>query len=734
MTRHEQENFPAVTSSPLLLRAAPLALCAAMIAGYPTMSLAAETTATPVEAAAGAIFAQPSALPFQAPDFAHIADADYEPAILQGMAAQRAEIAVIADNSEPPTIENTLVAMERSGQFLTRAYGAFSAMVGANTNDRLDAVEAELSPKLAAHGDAIYLDSKLFARVKALYDKRAELPSGGEEARLLEVTYQRFVNEGAQLSDKDKLALSAINEQLSSLGTAFSQKLTEASKQAALVVASRAELAGLSDAEIEAAAAEAKTRGAEGQFVLTLVNTTQQPQLARLTNRETRRRLYEASVTRTTRGDANDTTATIARLAELRAEKARLLGYPDYASYAMYDRMVKEPVKALEFMEQMVPAVARKQAAEAEELNAAIRAEGGKFSVQPWDWDFYSEKVRSAKYDLDDAQVRPYFEISRVLEDGVFYAANLVYGLTFQKRSDIPVYHPDVSVYTVLDADGSELGLFYFDPYARPNKQGGAWMGNFVEQSRLIGTKPVIYNVLNIPKPAEGQPALVSFDDMITMFHEFGHGLHGLFASQTYPSISGTNTARDFVEFPSQFNENFATQPQILGHFARHWQTGEPIPAELMAKIDRARKFNQGYALGEVLTAALLDMKWHALKPGRLKNAARFERQALDSLGLRIDLVPPRYHSSYFRHIWDNGYAAGYYSYLWTEMIAHDAFAFMLDGGHGVTREGGDLFRQKILSRGNTMDYAAMYQAYAGRQPRIDAMLDARGLVEEGAK
>jgi peptidyl-dipeptidase Dcp len=715
-----------VTASRLFLSAAAIAL----LAGYPAMSLATDSAASPLQLPGP--FAQPSTLPFLAPDFARISDADYQPAIEQGMAIQLAEIAAIAANPQAPTIDNTLVAMERSGQFLTRAYGAFAAMVGANTNDTLDAVEAALSPKLAAHGDAIYLDTTLFARVKALYDQRTGLPPGSEEARLLEVTYQRFINEGAQLSDLDKVRLKAINEQLSSLGTTFSQKLTEASKQAALVVASKAELTGLSDAEIEAAAAEAKTRGLDGKYVLTLVNTTQQPQLARLTNRDTRRRLYEASVTRTTRGDANDTSATIARLAELRAEKAKLLGYPDYASYAMYDRMVKDPDKALEFMVQMVPAVARKQTAEAEELNAAIRAEGGDFTVQPWDWDFYSEKVRKAKYDFDDAQVRPYFEVTRVLEDGVFHAANLVYGLAFQKRSDIPVYHPDVSVYTVLDADGSELGLYYFDPFARPNKQGGAWMGNFVEQSRLMGTKPVIYNVLNIPRPGEGQPALVSFDDMITMFHEMGHGLHGLFANQTYPSISGTNTARDFVEFPSQFNENFATQPQILGHFARHWQTGEPIPADLMAKLDRARKYNQGYALGEVLTAALLDMKWHALKPGKLRNADRFEQRALDSLGLRTDLVPPRYHSSYFRHIWDNGYAAGYYSYLWTEMIAHDAFAFMLDGGHGVTREGGDLFRKAILSRGNTMDYAAMYQAYAGREPKIDAMLDARGLVEEG--
>lgn len=722
------------------------ATSALAIASVPAMSIAAEKPAakavtkaaklTPAKAAPyTGPFAEKSPLPFEAPDFSKIRDSDYEPAIAAGMAAHQAEIAAIANNPAAPTVDNTLVAMERSGQLLSRALSAFFAVVGANTNDTLDAVEKAVSPKLAAHTDEIYLNTALFGRVKALYDNRAALGLTGEQARLLETTYERFVNAGAQLNDADKATLKSLNEQLSSLGTEFSQKLTQASKDAALVVDTREELDGLSEAEIAAAAADARDRKLPGKYVLTLVNTTQQPQLASLTNRETRRRLYEASVNRTSRGDANDTRAIIAKMAELRATKAALLGYPDYATSVMYDRMVKTPAEALDFMARLVTPLADKQLVEANELDQAIADAGGDFSVRPWDWDFYSEKVRKAKYDLDQAQVKPYFEVTRVLEDGVFYAANLMYGLSFEKRTDLPVYHPDVTVYTVRDKDGGDLGLFYFDPFARPNKQGGAWMGNFVEQSRLMGTRPVIYNVLNIPKAKDGEPQLVSWDDVITMFHEFGHGLHGLFADQEYPSLSGTNTARDFVEFPSQFNENFATQPVVLAHYAKHYQTGETIPPALMDKIAKAKNFNQGYALGEVVAAALLDMNWHMLKAGQtVPDAQAFEKRALDSLALRTNLVPPRYHSTYFRHIWDNGYAGGYYSYLWTEMIAHDAFAYLMNDGGGLTRAAGDTFRAKVLSRGNTMDYAELYRAYAGRDPRIDAMVEARGLHADDGK
>ena len=726
-------SFVAIASAPVMSIAAENP--AAKASAKKSVKAAAKAAVPAPTAASAGPFAAQSTLPFQAPDFSKIKEADYEPAIAAGIIAHQAEITAIANNPAAPTFDNTLVAMERSGQVLNRALAAFFTLTGANTNDALDAVEKAVSPKLAAHSDAIVLNSALFARIKALYDSRATLGLTGEQARLLDTTYERFVAAGAQLNDADKTTLKSLNEQLSTLGTDFSQKLTQATKDAALVVDTREELAGLSDAEVAAAAKEAETRKLPGKFVLTLVNTTQQPQLATLTNRATRQRLYEASVRRTSRGDANDTRAIIAKMAGMRAQKAALLGYPDYATSVMYDRMVKTPTEALSFMGQLVTPLADKQLVEANELDQAIADAGGDFSVRPWDWDFYSEKVRKAKYDLDQAQVKPYFEVTRVLEQGVFYAANMMYGLTFEKRSDLPVYHPDVTVYTVRDKDGSDLALFYFDPYARPNKQGGAWMGNFVEQSRLMGTKPVIYNVLNIPKANAGEPQLVAWDDVITMFHEFGHGLHGIFADQEYPSLSGTNTARDFVEFPSQFNENFATQPSILAHYAKHYQTGETIPQALMDKITKAKNFNQGYALGEVVAAALLDMKWHALKSGEtVTDADAFEKRALDSFALRTNLVPPRYHSAYFRHIWDGGYGAGYYSYLWTEMIAHDAFGYLMDHGGGLTRAAGDNFRAKILSRGNTLDYAELYRAYAGRDPKIDAMVEARGLQANDGK
>lgn len=683
---------------------------------------------------AGHIFANPSALAFEAPDFSRIRDEDFQPAIEQGMAEHLKEIAAIAHDPAPPTIANTLDAMERSGRMLMRAYGVFSAMAGANTNPELDKVEQALAPVLAAHTDAILLDPLLFARIRALHDAHQKHPFEGEEARLLEVTYARFVQAGALLNEAQKTQLKSINGELSSLSAEFSQKLTAATEQAALVLDTAEELAGLTPAEIASATQEAETRKLPGKYVLNITNTTQQPQMTRLKNRQTRRKLYEASITRTSLGDEQDTHAIILRMAELRAQKAALLGRDDYASLAMHDRMLDSPAKAVTFMKQLVPAVARAQAAEAAELNAMIRADGKDFTVQPWDWDFYAEKLRKQQYDFDEAQTKPYFELTNVLERGAFYAARLLYGITFTRRDDLPVYHPDVRVYGVAEEDGTPLGLFYLDPFARSGKQGGAWMSNYVEQSHLLNTKPVVYNVLNIPQPSAGEPALLSHDEVITLFHEMGHALHGLFADQKYPTLSGTNTARDFVEFPSQFFENFATHPTILGHFAHHYETGAAMPAELMEKIRRAGQFNQGYALGEVLAGAMLDMRWHMRKPGfgadKAANPAdveAFEQAALAETGLRSDLVPPRYFSSYFRHIWDHGYAAGYYSYIWTEVIAHDAYAWLMDHGGGLSRAGGDLFRQKILSRGNIMDYAAMYQAYAGRQPGAEALIKARG-------
>ncbi|PZU79153.1 MAG: dipeptidyl carboxypeptidase II, partial [Sphingomonas sp.] len=609
-------------------------------------------------------FARPSTLPFQAPPFDRIKDTDYLPAIKAGMSEQRAEIARIAADRSTPTFDNTIAALERSGRLLERANNAFDGVNGANTNDVLQKTEEELAPLMAAHSDAINLDAKLFARVKALYDRRATLGLTPEQAMVLTETYQDMVRAGAQLSAADQQTLRTINGQLSTLETSFKQRLLAAAKAGALVVDDKAKLAGLSDAEIAAAAADAAARGLPGTYVLSLQNTTQQPLLATLTDRATREALFNASWTRAEKGDANDTRQTIAQIAQLRAQKAKLLGFASWADYKLADQMAKNPATALSFIRQIAAPVAVEQKREAGELQAQIRAEGGNFDLKPWDWDFYSEKLRKAKYDLNQDELKPYFEIDKVLNDGVFYAANQLYGLSFKKRTDLPVWHPDVSVYEVFEENGQPLGLMYFDYWKRDNKNGGAWMSNFVNQSKLLGTKPVIYNVGNFTKPAVGQPALITFDDVTTMFHEFGHALHGLFANQVYPSVSGTNTARDFVEFPSQFNEHWALDPKVLAHYAVDYRTGKPIPAALVDKIKRAGTFNSGYGFGEALAASQLDMSWHSLPADAPRqDADAFEAKALAASGLDTTDVPPRYRSSYFLHIWGNGYSAGYYAY-----------------------------------------------------------------------
>jgi peptidyl-dipeptidase Dcp len=678
------------------------------------------------------IFAEPSDLPFQAPDFSKIKESDYEPAIEQGITILLAEVDAIANNPEAPTFDNTFVALEKTGGMLTRVMYVFGALTSANTNDTLDAIDTRVSPKLAAMRDAITLNPKLFARVKTIYDNRASLNLAPDQLQVVELTYEGMVRNGALLSDADKTKLKDINGRLSTLQTDFGQKLTKGTKDAALVVNGKAGVAGLGAGEIAAAEKAAADRGlAKGSFVLPLQNTTQQPLLPSLTNRATRQALFEKSWNRSERGDATDTRGLILEIAALRAEKARLLGFENFAAYQLSDQMAKTPAAAITFLESFVPALGAAQKRDAGELNALIRKEGGKFTVTPADWDFYAEKLRKQKYDLDQNQVKPYLEITNVLENGVFYAANQLFGLTFKKRTDIPVYHPDVTVYTVYDADGSELALFYFDPWKRDNKSGGAWMSNFVDQNGLTGTKPVVFNVSNYTKPAPGQPALVTWDDANTMFHEFGHALHGMLSNQRYPSIAGTNTARDFVEFPSQWFENFMTEPKVLANFAKHYQTGAPMPATLVAKIEKASTFNQGYALGEVVSAALLDLKWHTLAPGeQVTNVNAYENAVFASLkakGLMIDQVPPRYRTSYFRHIWGGGYAAGYYAYSWTEMLHHDAYDWFKANG-GMTRKNGQHIRDTILSQGHARDYGVMYRNFAGRDPRVEPMLKARGL------
>lgn len=685
--------------------------------------------AAPAYAAAAGPFDAPSNLPYQAPRFDIIKDADYQPAFELGMRQQLAEMEAIANNKAEPTFENTIAAMERSGRMLERVNNAFFGVMQANTNPVLDEVQTTEAPKLAAHTDAIYLNEKLFARVKALYDRRASLKLDSEALQVLTLYYRQFVHAGANLSPKDKERLRAINKRNATLEASFQQKLVAAAKKGALVVDDKAQLKGLSEAEIAAAAEAAKSRGLKGKYVIPLQNTTQQPLLTSLEDRSVREKLFQQSWMRAEQNDANDTRAIISELAVLRAEKAKLLGYPNYAAYVLYDQMAQTPQAVDKFLSQLVGPTRAKAAEEAKLIQAAIDKEGKHFDLKPWDWQRYAEKVRKERYDVDENTLKPYFELNRVLNDGVFYAANRLYGITFKPRKDIPVYHPDVMVYEVFEQDGRPLGLMYFDYFKRDNKSGGAWMSNFVNQSKLNGTKPVIYNVANLPKPAPGQPALISFDDVTTMFHEFGHALHGLFANQTYPLVSGTNVARDFVEFPSQFNEHWALYPEVLKHYAVNYKTGAPIPQALVDRIKSADKWGQGYALGELLAASQLDMQWHTLPPGTPKqDVDKFEVQALKKTGTDFADVPTRYRSSYFLHIWNMGYQSGYYAYQWTVMLDDDAYAWFTAHG-GLTRANGQRFRDMILSRGHTMDYGPMFRAFYGKDPDIGPMLEHRGLV-----
>jgi len=675
-------------------------------------------------------FYSPSALPFHAPPFDKIKDEDYQPAIEAGMSQELSEIQSIVDNPAPPTFENTLVVMERSGELLDRASNAFHGVVGANTNPVLEKVQADEAPKLASFRDAIYLNAKLFARVSAIYNQREALHLDPESLRLLQVKYDEFVRSGANLSDNDKAELKKLNEQIATLSNDFRSKVLEASKNGAYSTSDKNALAGLSDAQIAAAAAAAQGRKLQG-YLIPLQNTTQQPDLASLTLRSTRQALYERSWNRAEGGDANDTRDIIAHLAQLRAHRAQLLGFPNHAAWTLGDQMAKTPEAALKFMDALVPASTAKAAREAADIQTIIDAQKGSFTLQVWDWEIYSDQVRKAKYDLNDAEVKPYFELNNVLENGVFYAATQLYGITFRERKDIPVYHPDVRVFEVFDADGKSLALFYGDYFKRDNKNGGAWMANFVDESTLLGNHPVVYNVANLPKPAAGQPALITFDDVTTMFHEFGHALNGIFANTIYPSLSGANTARDFVEFPSQFNEHWALYPPVFNHYARHYKTDEPMPVELITKIKKSATFNQGYKLTELLAAAELDMQWHTLPASApLQEPDAFQQQALEKTHLLIDAVPPRYRSTYFSHIWSGGvggYSAGYYAYLWAEMLDDDAFQWFEDNG-GLSRANGDRFRRMILSRGNTENLQKLYEAWRGQPPSVQPMMKYRGL------
>jgi len=694
---------------------------------------AAATAPATAEAPAANPFFAASTLPFQAPPFDKVKESDYQPALEEGMKQQLAEIEKIADNPEAPSFENTYVALEKSGALLTRVNRAFDAVTGANTTDALQKVQEEEAPKLAAHQDAIYLNDKLFKRYETVYQQRDTLKLDPESARLVEVVYKNFVHHGAKLSEADKTKLKELNKEESTLSTQFTNKLLAATKGGALVVNDKAKLDGLSDGDIAAAEQAAKERKLDGKWVLPLQNTTQQPQLQSLSDRATREALFKASWDRAEHNDDNDTRALIERIAQLRAEQAKLLGFPNFGAWQLEDQMAKTPEAALKFMRNLVqPATARAQA-EAKDIQAVIDQQKGGFKLEAWDWSRYAEQVRKAKYDLDEGQIKPYFELDNVLQNGVFYAANQLYGLTFKERKDIPVYQPDVRVFEVFDKDGTSMALFYCDYFKRDNKGGGAWMSNFVDQSKLLGAKPVVYNVANFTKPAPGQPALLSFDDVITMFHEFGHALHGMFADSQYATLSGSSTARDFVEFPSQFNEHWATDPAIFAHYAKHYQSGEAMPQALVDKIKKAGTFNKGYDMTELTAAALLDMEWHSLSADAPRqDADKFESEALKKDKIDLGYVPPRYRSSYFQHIWGNGYAAGYYAYLWTQMLADDGFEWFKEHG-GLTRENGDRFRAMILSRGNTVELGTLYRDWRGKDPSVEPMLIDRGLKADSA-
>ena len=728
-----------MTRSPTA-RLLPMLIAAslAMTAGIATAADSKAPADKPAKAAmtfnASNPFYTPSKLQFQAPAFDKIKISDYTPALEAGMRQQRKEIDAIANNPKPATFENTIVAMEKTGALLTRVEKVFFNLSQSNTNDAIEKIEEDMAPKLSQHQDAITLDPKLFARVKKVYDERASLKLDPESNHLVEKYYDMFVHNGALLSDADKVKIKAMNERLATLFTLFGKNVLASTAAGAVVVDNKADLDGMSDADIAAAAAAAKARHLDGKYLLSLQNTTTQPWLASLKNRDLREKIYKASVTRSDVDGPNDNRKLIPEMAQLRAQRAKLLGYNDFASYNLEDQMAKTPQAAIDLMTRVAAPAVEKAKAEAARIQQQIDIDAKKdgtasFKLQPWDWDFYAEQVRKAEYDLDEAQIKPYFELNRVLNDGVFFAANKLYGLTFKERHDLPVYNPDVRVFEVFDPSGKSMALFYYDPYARDSKHGGAWMDSFVDQSDLLHTRPVIVNVENFTKPAPGQPALLSFDDVTTMFHEFGHALHGMLSKTNYPMFSGTSTPRDFVEFPSQFNENWAMEPTVFANYAKNYKTGEPMPAELVAKIKKSGTFNQGYATTEYVEAALLDMAWHELPADApLQNVDEFEAAALKKYGVSLDVVPPRYRTTYFQHIWGNGYAAGYYAYLWTAVLAQDAFAWFTEHG-GMTRANGQHFEDTVLSRGGTKDAHDLYIDFRGKEPSVEPYLEKKGLT-----
>ncbi|MGV3485481.1 MAG: M3 family metallopeptidase [Planctomycetaceae bacterium] len=679
---------------------------------------------------------KPSSLPYSAPDFAAVKTELFLPAFKAAMEAQLEEIRVIADQTEPASFENTLTAMERSGSALKRVQAVFFHLAGADTTPQIQEIEAEISPQLAAHSDDIYLNGQLFSRIDHLWQQREKLDLNEEQSRLLKETYESFVRAGARLSKEQQARVREINERLSSLSTQFQTNLLAVTKERSVVVDQASQLEGMSTAEIAAAKEAAKAKGLDDKYLLSITNTTRQPVLVSLKDRSLRKRVWEASAYRAQGQEGGiDNRPLVLELASLRAERAKLLGYANHAAFTLENQMAAKPDAAFEMLRDLVPQVVAKAKQEAEAIEALMRKDGIEEAVQPWDWEYYAEKVRQEKYQVDESLVKPYFELESVLKNGVFFTMNQLYGIEFRERKDLPVYHPTVRVFDVLDASGNAFGLFYADYYERDSKRGGAWMDALISQSKLLDQAPVIVNVMNIPRPADGQPTLISLDNVTTMFHEMGHAVHGLFSAVTYPTLSGTNVPRDFVEFPSTFHEDWAIDPKVLKNFAKHHQTGEVIPDELLKKSIEASKFNQGFDTLEYLAAALLDLSWHTLAPGDAAALAAgpaatvedFEAKSLAEYDVDFAPVPPRYKSPYFAHVWSGGYSAGYYAYLWSEVLAADAFAHMKATG-GLTAANGDAFRKAILSKGGSREVMQQYIDFRGQKPAVDALLKRRGL------
>ncbi|GJI97583.1 dipeptidyl carboxypeptidase II [Duganella caerulea] len=699
-----------------------------IIAAALGLAFSSTVLAAPAAALAGNPLATASTLPFHYPAFDKIKDEHFQPAFVEGMRIQLKEIEAIANNKKPATFENTIVAMEKSGELLTRVQTTFGNLQGANTNDKLDAIDSEMSPKLAAHGDAIYLNPKLYARVKSLYDNRDKLKLDAESKHLLERYHTDFVRAGAKLSNADKEKLKAINGAIATLQTTFTQNVLKETNASALVVDTREELAGMTDAAIDAAAAAAKAKGMDGKFLVALVNTSGQPPLAVLTNRAVRERLMAASLARGSHGGEFDSREVVLKIAKARAEKAALLGYANFAAYSLEDQTAHDTAAVNKLLGELAKPAVNNAKKEAADLQAVVDADKGGFQIDASDWAFYTDKVRAQRFAFDENQLKPYFELNNVLTNGVFYAAGKLYGLSFKERKDLPVYNPDVRVFDVFDADGKQLAIFIADMYARSNKQGGAWMNEYISQSSLLGTHSVVANHLNIPKPPAGEPTLLTYDEVKTAFHEFGHALHGMFSNVKYPRFSGTSVPRDFVEYPSQVNEMWAVWPEVLANYAKHYKTGAPMPKELLDKVIASKKFNQGFLTTEYLSASLLDQRWHQLTPAQIPtDVLGFEAQSLKDMGVDFAPVPPRYRTTYFSHSFSGGYSAGYYAYLWSEKLDADTVEWFKEKG-GLKRENGDWFRAKLLSRGGTDDAMNLFRNFRGRDPIIEPLLERRGL------